>query len=123
MHKILIVEDEQPLQLLYKVKLEIEGFIVETASDGITGLQRAQEFMPELLLLDLRMPKMDGDEMLQHLREKDWGANMRVIILTNISRDEAPHTLRFLSVDRYVVKAYYTPAQIVEVVKEVLHIK
>jgi hypothetical protein len=61
--------------------------------------------------------------MLQHIREHHWGASIRVIILTNISRDEAPSLLRFLSVDRYIVKAHYTPSQVVAIVKEVLHIK
>jgi DNA-binding NarL/FixJ family response regulator len=58
--------------------------------------------------------------MLQELRSYDWGADIRIIILTNISKSEAPHALRFLSVDRYVVKAHSTPSQIVEIVKEVL---
>ena len=69
------------------------------------------------------MPEMNGDEMLAKLRAEDWGANVRVIILTNISRAEAPMMLRFLNVDRYVVKAHHTPSQLVEVVYEVLHIK
>jgi DNA-binding NarL/FixJ family response regulator len=69
------------------------------------------------------MPEMNGDEMLIKLREHEWGADMRVIILTNISRDEAPSVLRFLYVDRYIVKAHYTPSQVIETVEEVLRIK
>ena len=118
--KIAIVEDEQSIQQMYKFKLETEGYIVATASDGREGLALAEEFMPDLILLDLMMPVMSGDEMLQRLREQEWGASMRVIVLTNISKNEAPHALRFLNVDRYVVKAHYTPAQVTDVVKEVL---
>jgi CheY-like chemotaxis protein len=66
------------------------------------------------------MPEMNGDEMLTRLREREWGGNIRVIVLTNISKDEAPATLRFLNVDRYVVKAHHTPAQVLEIVREVL---
>jgi DNA-binding response OmpR family regulator len=96
---------------------------VRTADDGVEGLALTESFKPHLLLLDIRMPHMTGDEMLIKIREQEWGADMRVIILTNISKDEAPSILRFLRVDRYVVKAHYTPAQVVETVREVLHIK
>jgi len=82
-----------------------------------------RSFAPDLLLLDLLMPGMNGDEMLELMRAEEWGASVRVIILTNISRSEAPMTLRFLSVDRYAVKAHHTPSQIVEIIYEVLHIK
>jgi DNA-binding NarL/FixJ family response regulator len=84
------------------------------------GLAEAEAFTPDLILLDLRMPIMSGDTMLEQLRSKDWGADMRVIILTNISKDEAPRSLGFLGVDRYVVKAHHTPSQVVEIVREVL---
>jgi len=63
---------------------------------------------------------MPGDEMLEKLRATPWGSGVRVIILTNISKNEAPQKLRFLNVDRYVVKAHHTPAQIVSIVQDVL---
>lgn len=119
-HKIAIVEDELPIQSMYRLKLERDGFEVVTASNGREGLEVAEKHRPDLILLDLRMPLMGGDEMLARLRDTEWGATMRVIILTNISRDEAPHALRFLNVDCYVVKAHYTPAQVVAMVHNVL---
>jgi DNA-binding response OmpR family regulator len=79
-----------------------------------------ETFQPDLILLDVRMPYMNGDEMLEHVRSTEWGSRPRVIILTNISKDEAPMKLRFLNVDRYIVKAHYTPQQVVDVVREVL---
>jgi len=118
--KVLVVEDELVIQQMYAAKLELAGFEVRVAVNGTTGLEMAEVFRPDIILLDIRMPEMNGDEMLAHLREKEWGANMRVIILTNISRDEAPHVLRFLHVDRYVVKAHTTPAQVVQITQEVL---
>lgn len=120
MPKVVIVEDDKPIQFLYKSKLELEGFEVATADDGLLGMSVIKEHTPDLILLDLRMPVMSGDEMLAKLRETSWGASIRVIILTNISRDEAPSSLRLLSVDRYLVKAHHTPSQVVEVVNEVL---
>jgi two-component system OmpR family response regulator len=122
-YKIAVIEDEPSIRDLYQTRLELEGFEVRTANDGVSGLQLTEEFQPHLILLDLRMPEMNGDEMLQRVREHDWGASVRVVVLTNISRDEAPSILRFLSVDRYVVKAHYTPTQVVQIVREILHIK
>lgn len=118
--KVLIVEDDATIQEMYGFKLERAGYATARASDGVQGLKTAQTFTPDVILLDLRMPHMSGDQMLQKLRAEDWGKAIRVIILTNISRSEAPSVLRFLNVDRYIVKAHHTPSQIVDVVKEVL---
>jgi two-component system alkaline phosphatase synthesis response regulator PhoP len=115
-----IIEDDQDLQYLYKMKLEREGFEVATASDGEQGLEVTKKFRPHIILLDLMMPRMGGGEMLARLRAQDWGSDVRVIILTNISKDEAPQALRFLHVDRYIVKAHHTPAQVVDIVRQTL---
>lgn len=119
-YKVLLVEDEYSIRNLYQTKLEIEGFDVQTAVNGEEGLRAAETYRPDIILLDLRMPVMTGDEMLMKLRAEEWGADMRVIVLTNISRAEAPSSLRFLNVDRYIVKAHYTPSQVVEIAREVL---
>lgn len=121
--RIAIVEDEAAIREMYQLKLELSGFEVATAANGIDGLGLIENFAPQLVLIDLRMPGLDGEEMLQQMREHDWGSEVRVVILTNISRDEAPSVLRLLGVDRYIVKAHYTPGQVVEVVEEVLHLK
>ncbi len=118
--RVAVIEDDLDLQFLYKLKLEREGFKVATAGNGEEGLQLAQEFKPHIILLDLMMPIMGGAEMLARLRAEEWGSDMRVLILTNISKDEAPQSLRFLRVDRYVVKAHHTPAQVIGIVHEVL---
>jgi len=122
-HKIAVIEDEPSIRMLYETKLGLSGFTVKSAANGVEGLALIRDFAPDLILLDILMPQMNGDEMLRQLREQDWGANVRVVVLTNISRDEAPSILRFLRIDRYVVKAHHTPSQIVEIVREVLHIK
>jgi len=123
MPKVLIVEDEIQIAKMYQLKLETSGFEVQTAFNGADGLRVAENFKPELIMLDLMMPVMDGGEMLKALRAKKWGANIRVIILTNISRDEAPTSMRLLNVDRYIIKAHYTPSQVVDIVNEVLRTK
>lgn len=118
--KAAVIEDDQDLQYLYKLKLEREDFRVATASNGEEGLKVTQSFQPDIILLDLMMPVMNGTEMLARLRSEEWGSDVRVIILTNISKDEAPQALRFLHVDRYIVKAHHTPAQVISIVKEIL---
>ena len=115
-----VVEDDHDLRFLYQTKLEREGFTAYSADNGVTGLKLIKEVKPAIVLLDLLMPIMSGPEMLAQLRTEEWASNIRVIILTNISKDEAPPALRFLNVDRYVVKAHNTPAQIVATAKEVL---
>lgn len=120
MPHVVIVEDDLPIRRLYETKLSMAGLTVSAAADGAEGLKLIRRVSPDLVLLDLRMPVMGGEEMLRKLRGTEWGASVRVIILTNISRDEAPSSLRFLAVDRYIVKAHYTPAQVTEIVSEVL---
>ena len=93
------------------------------ARDGVEGLEVIKHNRPDIVLLDLLMPVMGGSEMLARMRSEDWGSDIRVVILTNISKDEAPPALRFLSVDRYIVKAHHTPAQVVGIVREVLGIR
>lgn len=122
-YKIAVVEDEPSIRNLYLTKLELCGFVVQTAANGHEGLALVESFQPDVVLLDLMMPEMNGTDMLVKVREQEWGADMRVIILTNISRNEAPSMLRLLSVDRYIVKAHYTPSQMVEIVNEVLHLQ
>lgn len=118
--KICIVEDDKTIAAMYQFKLEHTGYDVRVAYDGREGLTLIKDFAPKIVLLDLRMPVMNGDEMLEKLRATAWGGDVRVIILTNISKAEAPPKLRFLNVDRYIIKAHYTPAQVVHIVDEVL---
>lgn len=118
--KVAVIEDELSICEMYRMKLAGAGYDVLTAHDGEEGLSLLEKFRPALILLDLKMPVVSGDEMLERLRETDWGAEIRVIILTNISRDEAPRTLQFLNISRYVVKAHHTPAQVLEIIKEIL---
>jgi DNA-binding response OmpR family regulator len=117
---ILIVEDEPAIRQMYAFKLKRMGCEVIEASDGVEGLERAQAAKPALILLDLLLPTMGGEEMLQRLRSTDWGRETVVVVLTNVSQEEAPMDLRLLNVERYIVKASYTPKQVVDIVEEVL---
>ena len=118
--KIAIVEDEPSICELYKIKLTAEGYEVGTAANGKLGLELIEKMKPHLVLLDLLMPEMSGEEMLGLLRKTEYGKTMKVIVLTNVSRQEAPATLDNLDISRYIIKAEYTPDQVALVVKEVL---
>lgn len=118
--RIAIIEDDHAIQQMYRYKLEEAGYDVRTANDGVEGLELLVSFMPNLILLDIKMPRMSGNEMLQQLRSTDAGANIKVLVLTNISRDEAPRSLQLLNIERYIVKAHHTPQQVVQIVQETL---
>jgi DNA-binding response OmpR family regulator len=120
MIKILIIEDEPSISEMYKFRLEQAGFTAEIAHNGVEGVKLAQEIRPALILLDIMMPEMNGDIALAKIRETDWGSQIRVIVLTNISKDEAPSSLKFMNVNRYIVKASYTPSEVINVVNDVL---
>lgn len=117
MAKIAIIEDDQAISMMYRIKFEAEGFEVETASNGKLGLELAETMKPDIILLDLMMPEMNGNEMLQLLRKKSWGKNIKVIILTNSGEEQAPPELKELGIRRYIVKAEMTPRQVAEMVK------
>ncbi len=118
--KIAIIEDDVAISQMYRIKFEAEGFIVETADNGLTGLELIENIRPDIVLLDLMMPQMNGDVMLTELRKKDWGKNLKVIILTNMGEQEAPEIIKTLSVSAFIVKADMTPRQVAELVKKQL---
>ncbi len=83
--KILVVDDEKLLRKALKDKLSSEGFDVLEAKDGEEGLKKALSEHPDLILLDVMMPKMDGTEVVKKLQEDKWGKNVKIIMLTNVS--------------------------------------
>jgi DNA-binding response OmpR family regulator len=116
--KIAIIEDEPSISELYRLKLEHNGYEVQTTTNGKLGLELVEKMKPDLILLDLLMPEMTGEQMLTELRKKDWGKDIKVIILTNVSRQEAPESLIELEISRYIVKAEMTASQVAEIIKE-----
>lgn len=121
MIKIAIIEDDATISQMYRLKFEADGFDVRLANNGQIGVELAKEFLPDIILLDLQMPEMNGVEALKLIRELEWGKNIPVIILTNLSEEEAPHELKQLHVSSYIVKANSTPRQVVERVKQTIN--
>lgn len=120
MTKIAIIEDDVAITQMYQLKFESDGFEVVTAENGLMGVELAEKTKPDVILVDLMMPEMSGQEVVARIRAADWGRQMRIIILTNVSQDRSTAELDQFHVDRYVIKANYTPAQIVDIIKEVL---
>lgn len=120
MPKIAIIEDDQAISQMYRFKFEAEGFEVNTAENGRLGLELLEHMKPDIVLLDLMMPEMTGDEMLIELRKQPWGKDMRIIILTNKGEQEIPDTVKALHVSAVVLKADMTPRQVAELIKEQL---
>lgn len=115
--KIAIIEDDQAISQMYRIKFEAEGFTVETAENGKVGLALAEAMKPDVILLDLMMPEMNGDEMLEQLRKTTWGKSIKVVILTNMGEQEVPEDVKKQGVSAIVLKADMTPRQVAELVK------
>lgn len=104
------------------MKFESDGFIVNVADNGKDGVEMVKHFGPDIVLLDMQMPVMNGDEALKLIRKEDWGKTVPVMILTNLGEEEAPKDLRALGIESYIVKADLTPRQVVDRVKTALHL-
>ena len=120
--KILIVDDETVLADLLSAKIGSEGFSVIVARDGEEGLEKALAERPDLILMDIIMPKMDGITVLKKLRHDPWGKNAPVIILTNLNTAEAVEDSIASGAYDYLVKIDYTLEDLVKIIKKRLGI-
>ena len=122
MTKIAIIEDDPVISQMYRMKFEADGFDVQLANNGKRGVALVESLVPDIILLDLQMPEMDGAEALAIIRKHEWGKDIPVIILTNLGEEESPKEIRALGIHSYIVKADLTPRQVVQRVKEALNI-
>lgn len=120
MKTILLVEDDQFLIDIYATKLKKAGFLVEVAEEGNQVMSKIKEKKPDLLVLDIILPHLDGWEVLSKIREDKDSKNLKVIILSNLGqKDEVEKGLK-LGATKYLIKAHYTPSEIVEEIKKIL---
>src|SRR3989344_2807823 len=121
MAKILLVDDDSLLVRMYQKKLQNDGFIVAIADDGLTALQQIPDFKPDLIVLDIMMPKMNGLEVLAKLKEQKTTEKIPVILLTNVgASDEDIDRGLDLGAVAYLVKAGNRPKAVVGKIKEIL---
>lgn len=111
MTKVLIIEDNETLNEAYKLILEKDGHEVMTAFNGEEGLEKLKSFQPNLILLDMLMPKMDGLEFLRHFNA-DKFPDTTIIILSNLNEDEQVEEARKLGAHRYILKANTSPREL-----------
>ena len=120
MTKIAIIEDDSVISQMYRMKFESDGFDVQVANNGKDGVDLVREFKPDMVLLDISMPVMNGDVALKSIRKEEWGKTVPVMVLTNLGEEEAPKDIRSLGIESYIVKADLTPRQVVARVKQAL---
>ena len=118
--KIVIVEDNVSLSEIYKVRLELLGYTCYVALDGKTALDLIEKEVPDLVLLDLMVPEVAGDKILQIMRESEWGKNIPVFIISNLNEIDAPAGLRNLGIEGYAVKANLSNDQLDQLVDSIL---
>ena len=117
--KILIIDDDPFILDMYVLKFKERKFEVSIATDGKTGLEKIEQEKPDVVLLDVVMPAMDGFDVLQELKKKPKGPS-KIILLTNLGQKEDVERGMSLGADDYVVKAHFTPSEVVNKVLEVL---
>jgi DNA-binding response OmpR family regulator len=115
---ILIVEDDKFLRELIGEKLESEGYEISTAVDGEKGIEKIKNEKPDLILLDLILPGIDGFEILSRIKKDSEMAKIPVVILSNLGqKEEVERGLKMGAVD-YLIKAHFTPREIVDKVEK-----
>lgn len=117
---ILIIEDDQFLSSMYAEKFTLEGFHVLLALDGLTGLTMATESDPDIILLDLILPKLDGLSILKRIRSTKQAAHIPVVVLTNLGDTGQVEKGKALGADDYLVKAHFVPSEVVDRVRALL---
>src|SRR5262245_27912202 len=116
MKKMLIVEDDQIVGSIYRHKFQMEGFQVELATDGEAGLKAVANFQPDVMILDLMLPKLNGVEVLKRLRDRPETKGLPVIVLTNAYLSSLVQDAWKAGANHCMIKANCTPKQLVELV-------
>lgn len=118
---IVIVEDDKMLAEIYQTLLISSGFKVLVANDGRAGVDLILKEVPDLVLLDLMLPELSGDQVLYEMRSSAQCKDTKVIMLTNISETEAPEGLDAMGFSRYIVKANLVSNQLPDICREVIN--
>ena len=118
--KILVVEDDPMISSMYRTKFEADGFTVLSAEDGVIGLELAKKEKPDIIMLDIILPRLDGFSVLEEIKKDAGLKNVPVIMLTNLGTEEDRVKGRKLGALNYFVKASLTPGQISAEIKKAL---
>jgi len=116
--KVLLIEDEKEVAELYRLKLSLDGYEVLTAENGEEGLEKAFSEKPELIFLDIKMPKMDGFEALKKLRSSEKTKNVPILVLSNFDEQDLIEKGMTLGANEYLIKSQFTPEGISKKIKD-----
>lgn len=119
-YQVLLVEDDSFLANIYKTKFELENFKVTVAGNGELGLKEAKKKKPDIILLDILLPKMDGFTVLEQLKQDSDLKDVPVILLTNLGQKDDVKKGLELGAKDYLIKAHFKPSETVEKVRNVL---
>lgn len=120
MHKLLIIDDDPYVVRLYQRLFALENYSTEVAADGQDGLHKAKSFKPDLILLDIMMPIMNGLETLQHLKADPETKDTKIIMLTNVGEDSIVEIAQTFGAQDYLVKSNFTPDEVLKKVRQYL---
>lgn len=120
MTKILLIEDSEFMIRLYEKVFTLEKFVVVVASNGLAGIAKAREEKPDLILLDMMMPQMDGLTVLTHLKASEDTKTIPVVMLSNIAGDQDADKALEKGAVKYIVKSDHEPKEVVKIVREIL---
>ena len=120
MKSILLVEDDPFIVDIYNTKLKQAGFDVDIAQDGERAIDKLEEKKPDLVILDIVLPQVDGWEVLRRIKNNPDLKNLKVIVFSNLGQQEEIEKGIKLGSVKYLIKAHYTPSQVVEQIKELL---
>lgn len=118
--KILLVDDDPFILDMYVLKFKERNFEIITATDGKTGLEKIRHDKPDVVLLDIVMPALDGFDVLQELKKQKPDHPMKIILLTNLGQKEDVERGMSLGADDYIIKAHFTPSEVVDKVNSLL---
>lgn len=121
--KVLIIDDDAFLLDMYSIKFKESGFSVEIAQNGEEAVEKVKELNPDVILLDIVMPKLDGFEVLRAFKKDKIAENALIIILTNLGQKEDIEKGLALGAADYIIKAHFTPSEVVAKVKSLLEKK
>jgi CheY-like chemotaxis protein len=116
--KILLIEDDGLMSRMYGRLFSYEGYDVQIAADGEAGFVKAKEWQPDLILLDVMMPKMNGLELMQKLREDPRTREIMVVLLTNLGIQEKLDEAMRLGATGCIIKSNHSPEEVIKMVEE-----
>ncbi len=123
MSKILIIEDDPFLADIYATKFGQEGFDIGMAADGESGFKKIEEERPDIILLDIVLPKMDGLEVLRRTKESPELKDIPIVLLTNLGQEEEVKRGLSLGAAQYLIKAHHAPGEVANIIKQILEKK